>query len=116
MHPPPTHSSLAKKLFLAPRAHRAFVANTASRRPLSLTREKAGETRAAGNLQPQYCPAELQRRPLAMVRETITLQLGNYANYVGAHFWNYQVLVRAHQATQSSVHNWSFLLQRVHAS
>lgn len=26
-----------------------------------------------------------------MVRETITLQIGNYANYVGAHFWNFQV-------------------------
>jgi hypothetical protein len=22
--------------------------------------------------------------------EQITLQLGNYANYVGAHYWNYQ--------------------------
>lgn len=26
-----------------------------------------------------------------MAREVITLQFGNYANYVGAHFWNFQV-------------------------
>ena len=25
-----------------------------------------------------------------MPHEVITLQLGNYANYVGAHFWNIQ--------------------------
>jgi hypothetical protein len=27
-----------------------------------------------------------------MAPEIITLQLGSYANYVGAHFWNLQVL------------------------
>jgi hypothetical protein len=28
-----------------------------------------------------------------MAPEIITLQLGSYANYVGAHFWNLQVLI-----------------------
>jgi hypothetical protein len=28
---------------------------------------------------------------MSVTREIITLQFGNYANYVGTHFWNAQV-------------------------
>ena len=45
-----------------------------------------------------------------MPREVITLQLGNYANYVGAHYWNIQVgsthrhiLCRIKNGVQSSI-------------
>ena len=27
------------------------------------------------------------------MREVVTVQVGGYANYVGAHFWNFQVLI-----------------------
>ena len=37
---------------------------------------------------------------IRMSRELITLQLGNYANYVGAHYWNFGVSLRS-QSTQS---------------
>lgn len=28
---------------------------------------------------------------MSFLREVITLQIGNYSNYVGAHWWNIQV-------------------------
>ena len=31
-----------------------------------------------------------------MPGEVITLQLGTYANYVGAHYWNIQVRMNKH--------------------
>jgi hypothetical protein len=34
--------------------------------------------------------AEQSQRHFTM-KEIITLQFGEYANYVGAHFWNFQV-------------------------
>lgn len=34
-----------------------------------------------------------------MPAEIITLQLGNYANHVGAHFWNLQVHNTSHYVT-----------------
>jgi len=29
---------------------------------------------------------------MSLTREIITLQLGNYSNYVGTHWWNIQVI------------------------
>lgn len=29
---------------------------------------------------------------MAFTREVITLQIGNYTNYVGTHWWNIQVI------------------------
>lgn len=28
---------------------------------------------------------------MSTIREIVTLQFGNYANYIGAHWWNIQV-------------------------
>ena len=36
---------------------------------------------------------------MAANRPMITLQYGNYANYIGAHFWNLQVAKLLMQAT-----------------
>lgn len=33
----------------------------------------------------------LNHKRMAFTREVITLQIGNYSNYVGTHWWNIQV-------------------------
>ena len=38
-----------------------------------------------------------------MPGEVITLQLGSYANYVGAHYWNFQVSLALSVSTKLQV-------------
>lgn len=36
------------------------------------------------------------------MRETVTIQVGEYANFVGSHFWNFQVPIVSRKAPTTS--------------
>lgn len=60
----------------------------------------------------------LSEKNMSFTREVITLQIGNYANYVGTHWWNIQVSFMSHIKTFSLTpklngnikHSWFILI------